>query len=186
MLRVTTTESPFLPYMRHYAWSILPRTTSIRTSSPPLRADSESEAGDALGTDDEFFVGQYQAVLLDTLVHEINTVRAVLGEPVSLDYVDLREGHATVPLITADRRGGIHWVETPDMTRYSMEFDLLAADGRATLTFPSPYLRNAPARSSSRVGECRARRRRGDVRRSRLRERIQGGVSRVLRRGDEG
>jgi predicted dehydrogenase len=38
----------------------------------------------------------------------------------------------------------IHWLETPLMTRYSMEFSLHAADGRATLTFPSPYLRNAP------------------------------------------
>ena len=37
---------------------------------------------------------QYQAVLLDTLVHEINTVRGVLGEPARLDYVDMRPGFA--------------------------------------------------------------------------------------------
>ena len=39
----------------------------------------------------------------------------------------------------------IHWVDVPGMTRYSMEFMMMSADGRAVLTFPSPYLRNAAA-----------------------------------------
>ncbi|MGB7104303.1 MAG: hypothetical protein WBD82_06890, partial [Acidimicrobiales bacterium] len=74
----------------------------------------------------------------------INTVRGVLGEPLSLDYVDLREGHATVLLGYDGPTAAIHWLDTPDMTRYSMEFSMHAENGRVTLTFPSPYLRNAP------------------------------------------
>ena len=143
LLRVTTTESPFEPYIAHYPL-IGPPTDVDGDILATLRADSESRLQRAIGSDDAFLVRQYQAVLLDTLVHEVNTARALLGEPISLDYVDLREGHATVALDFGGPTAVIHWLETPAMTRYSMEFYLHAADGRATLTFPSPYLRNAP------------------------------------------
>jgi predicted dehydrogenase len=144
LLRVTTTESPFLPYVRHYG--LHPPANDVdKEVLAALRADSEARLREALGTDDEFLLNQYQAVLLDTLVHEINTVRAVLGEPASLDYAELRPGQATVLLGYGPTQAAIHWVDTPNMTRYSMEFALLAAGGRVTLTFPSPYLRNAPA-----------------------------------------
>jgi predicted dehydrogenase len=143
LLRVTTTESPFEPYIAHYPMIGPPRDVDQDVIAT-LVADSESRLRSAIGTEDPFLVRQYQAVLLDTLVHEVNTARALLGEPVSLDYVDLREGHATVALDFGGPTAVIHWLETPLMTRYSMEFSLHAADGRATLTFPSPYLRNAP------------------------------------------
>lgn len=143
LLRVTTTESPFLPYVRHYP--LLPPARDVdRGLLDDLARDAEDRLRSAIGTDDTFLVRQYQAVLLDTLVHEINTVRGVLGEPATLDYVDLREGHATVILGYDGPTAVIHWLDTPGMTRYSMEFSMHAADGRATLTFPSPYLRNAP------------------------------------------
>lgn len=144
LLRVTTTESPFLPYVAHY-----PLTAPARDVAPevlaPLREDAARRLAAAIGTDDEYLVGQYQSVLLDTLVHEINTVRGVLGEPERLDFVDMRPGALTVALNYGATSAAIHWVEVPGMTRYSMEFAMFGADGRATLTFPSPYLRNAPA-----------------------------------------
>ncbi len=143
LLRVTTTESPFLPYVRHYPLLPAPRDVDAGLLAT-LATDSDDRLRAALGTDDPFLLRQYQAVLLDTLVHEINTVRAVLGEPASLDYVDLREGRATVLLDFEGPTAAIHWLDTPEMTRYSMEFSMHAANGRATLTFPSPYLRNAP------------------------------------------
>ncbi len=143
LLRVTTTESPFEPYIAHYPL-IGPPTDVDKDLLAALRADSESRLESAIGTNDRFLIHQYQAVLLDTLVHEVNTARALMGEPTSLDYVDLRDGHATVALDFGGPTAVIHWLETPEMTRYSMEFYLHAANGRATLTFPSPYLRNAP------------------------------------------
>ncbi|MHB8379298.1 MAG: Gfo/Idh/MocA family protein [Acidimicrobiales bacterium] len=143
LLRVTTTESPFEPYIGHYPM-VGPARDVDGSLLATLREDSTQRLQGAIGTDDEFLVRQYQAVLLDTLVHEINTSRAILGEPSSLDYVDLQLGHATVLLGFDGPTAALHWVETPAMTRYSMEFSLHAADGRVTVTFPSPYLRNAP------------------------------------------
>ena len=44
----------------------------------------------------------YELVLLDTLVHELNTVRGLLGEPDRLDYVSLAESSVTVMLRFGD------------------------------------------------------------------------------------
>jgi len=150
LLRVTTTESPFQPYIRHYP--LTPPGEVADEVLAPLREDARTRLAAAIGTDDEFYASQYQAVLLDTLVHEINTSRAVLGEPTRLDYVDLRVGSATVIASFAAASAAIHWVDVPAMTRYSMEFAMMGADGRVTLTFPSPYLRNAAATLSIEGG----------------------------------
>jgi len=144
LLRVTTTESPFQPYVGHYPLHLAGGDVDEGVLAG-LRADAHARLVAAIGTDDEFLVDQYHDVLLDTLVHEINTVRAVLGEPDRLDYVDLRPGSLTAVLSFGSVTTAIHWVDVPGMTRYSMEFAMMAADGRATLTFPSPYLRNAAA-----------------------------------------
>jgi predicted dehydrogenase len=142
LLRVTTTETTFLPYVGHY--SLTPPGHVDPEVLAPLRLDSQLRLQTAIGSDDPFLVGQYQAVLLDTLVHEINTVRGILGEPERLDYVDLRPGSLTVLLNFGATSAAIHWVDVAGMTRYSMEFSMYATSGRVTLTFPSPYLRNAP------------------------------------------
>lgn len=143
LLRVTTCESPFLPYLDHYR---LVR----RVSSPPadlvqhLGTESAAAVRTAIGTDDPFYVRAYRSVLLDTLVHEINTVRGVLGEPDSLDYVDLRESSVTALLTFGNIPVAIHWVDLPGISRYLMEFALYGDDRRVTLSFPSPFLRNSP------------------------------------------
>ena len=151
LLRVTTTESPFQPYLSHYG--LQPSGSDVDEEVlSALRADAHARLATAIGTDDEFLLGQYQNVLLDTLVHEINTTRALLGEPDRLEYVDLRPGSLTAVLSFGRVTAAIHWVEVPDMTRYSMEFAMLAADGRAVLSFPSPYLRNATAELTTEGG----------------------------------
>jgi predicted dehydrogenase len=87
----------------------------------------------------------YELVLLDTLVHELNTVRGLLGEPDRLDYVSLAEDTVTVLLRFGDLPVAIHWIDLPGIARYEMEFALYAPDRRACLSFPSPFLRNEPA-----------------------------------------
>jgi predicted dehydrogenase len=82
---------------------------------------------------------------LDTLVHELNTVRGLLGEPDRLDYVSLAEDTVTVLLRFGDLPVAIHWIDLPGIARYEMEFALYAPDRRACLSFPSPFLRNEPA-----------------------------------------
>ena len=83
-------------------------------------------------------------MLLDTLVHELNTVRGLLGEPDRLDYVDLREGSLTAMLRFGDLPVAIHWIDLPGIARYKMEFAVYAPARRLTLSFPSPFLRSEP------------------------------------------
>ena len=152
LLRVTTTESPFVPYVSHYPMF---RATDVTAETlAPLIADSDRRLAVAIGSDDPYLVSQYSNVLLDTLVHEINTVRGVLGEPESLDFVEMRPGALNASMSFGDVSAAIHWVDTPAMTRYSMEFVMMANDGRVTLSFPSPYLRNAPTALSVEGGEA--------------------------------
>ena len=142
LLRVTTFESPFHPYVTHYP--LTPPGSVDPGVLAALKADTRERLEVAVGTDDDFYVSQYHAVLLDTLVHEINTVRGVLGEPDSVDYVDLRDGSLTAMLSFGQTAVAIHWMDLPGMTRYLMEFAAFGNDARVTLSFPSPFLRNAP------------------------------------------
>lgn len=141
-VRVTTFESPFRPYVGHYPL--------MRAAAPPpevvsqLRADASAVLRAAIGTDDPFYLRVYELVLLDTLVHEINTLRGVLGEPDRLDHVELREGSLTALLTFGRIPVAIHWLDLPGIARYAMEFALYGDDRRVTLSFPSPFLRNSP------------------------------------------
>lgn len=150
-MRVTTFESPFVPYISHYP---------LHRGEPPssdvleeLHKDARAALEAAIGTSDDAYVSAYQTVLLDTLVHEINTVRGVLGEPDRLDYVDMRPGSLTAVLTFGAMPVTIHWLDLPGMTRYLMEFALYGDDRRATLSFPSPFLRNAPTSLTVEGGE---------------------------------
>jgi predicted dehydrogenase len=143
LLRVTTFESPFLPYIEHYP--LPPRGPVPDDVANRLQAETEASIRSAIGDASEFERRAYHLVLLDTLVHELNTVRGLLGEPDRLDYVDLRENSLTAMLSFGDVPVAIHWIDLPGIARYKMEFALYAPDRRVTLCFPSPFLRNEPA-----------------------------------------
>ena len=141
-LRVTTLESPIDPYITQY-----PRLPALPASPDLLAAARAADAraiDDAIGDADDGPRAVYQAVLLDTLVHEINAVRGILGEPDSLDYADLRPETVTVMLRFGKLPVAIHWIDLPGIARYRMEFALYSPDRRVTLAFPSPFLRNEP------------------------------------------
>jgi predicted dehydrogenase len=91
-------------------------------------------------------------VLLDTLVHEINTVRGLLGEPAQLEHASLAMDCVMLRLRFGDLRVVIDWVDLPGIARYGMEFAAYAPDRRLSLTFPSPFLRNAPATLAIEAG----------------------------------
>jgi len=143
LLRVTTSESPLRPYIGHYP--LLPRVPMPAEVADGLRADSQERVKAATGTATELERQVYEMVLLDTLVHELNTVRGLLGEPTRLDYASLALDRVTVMLRFGDLPTAIHWIDLPGIARYEMEFALYAPDRRLRLTFPSPFLRNEPA-----------------------------------------
>ncbi len=143
MLRVTTFESPLHPYIGHY--SLLPRGPLPDEVIAGLRADSESRVTAALGEATTAERQIYEGVLLDTLVHEINTVRGLLGEPTRLEHASLAMDCVMLQLRFGDLRVVIDWIDLPGIARYGMEFAAYAPERRLSLTFPSPFLRNAPA-----------------------------------------
>jgi predicted dehydrogenase len=143
LMRVTTFESPFLPYVQHY--SLAPVSPIPAEVIATFKAETQASITRAIGDADPFLRQSYHAVLLDTLVHELNTIRGVLGEPTGLEYVDLTEGSLTVVLKFGELTTAIHWLDLPGITRYEMEFALYGPDQRVTLSFPSPFLRSAPA-----------------------------------------
>jgi predicted dehydrogenase len=143
LLRVTTFESPFRPYIGHYP--LLPRAPLPEQTAAALRQDSEERIRAAVGSATELERQVYEMVLLDTLVHELNTVRGLVGEPTRLDYASLALDQVTVMLRFGDLPTAIHWIDLPGIARYGMEFALYAPDRRLRLTFPSPFLRNEPA-----------------------------------------
>ena len=152
LLRVTTLESPFLPYVGHYPLAPIARAPEVDIER--LRMETAASITTAIGDADEFLRRTYQSVLLDTLVHELNAVRGLLGEPDRLDYVDLREGSLTVMLRFGSLPVAIHWIDLPGIARYKMEFALYAPDRRVTLSFPSPFLRSEPAILEVDAGEA--------------------------------
>jgi predicted dehydrogenase len=150
-LRVTTLESPFQPYVSHYALAPVGRPPEVVLAQ--LRAEAAASISAAIGEADESLRRAYQSVLLDTLVHELNAVRGLLGEPDRLDYVDLREGSLSVMLRFGDLPVAIHWIDLPGIASYKMEFALYAPERRVTLSFPSPFLRSAPTLLEIEAGE---------------------------------
>ncbi len=152
LLRVTTLESPFQPYVGHYPLAPISRPPEVDIER--LRAETAASITAAIGDADEFLRRTYHAVLLDTLVHELNAVRGLLGEPDRLDYVDLREGGLSVMLRFGSLPVAIHWIDLPGIARYKMEFALYAPDRRVTLSFPSPFLRNEPTILEVEAGEA--------------------------------
>ena len=152
LLRVTTLEAPFLPYLGHYP--LLPPARPPADVLAALAAQAELAVTAAIGPEEGLRRYVYREVLLDTLVHEINSVRGVLGDPDWLDYADLSEQSVTVLLRYGALRVAIHWIDLPGLVRYQMEFALYAPDRRVTLTFPSPYLRNEPGRLVTEGGQA--------------------------------
>jgi predicted dehydrogenase len=143
LMRVTTFESPLRSYIAHYP--LLPAQPPPAAVAQRLRDDAEVRVRAAIGPASELEREVYEGVLLDTLVHELNAIRGVLGEPDRLDYVSLDKDTVTVMLRFGTMPVALHWVDLPGISRYEMEFSLYAPDRRVRLAFPSPFLRNEPA-----------------------------------------
>ena len=151
LLRVTTLESPFQPYVAHYPLAPVGRPPEAVIAQ--LRAETAASITTAIGDADESLRRAYHMILLDTLVHELNAVRGLLGEPDRLDYVDIREGSLTAMLRFGELPVAIHWIDLPGIASYKMEFAAYAPDRRVTLSFPSPFLRSEPTMLEIEAGQ---------------------------------
>jgi predicted dehydrogenase len=143
LVRVTTLESPLEPYVAHYP---LVRADDVAAQTlAALRADDDARLADALPDVDDETRWVYRWILLDSLVHELNALRGVLGEPTAVRYADLGRRVVSVNLAFGDVECHLSWVDLPGIARYSQEFAFYSPTRRVTLLLPSPFLRSAPS-----------------------------------------
>jgi predicted dehydrogenase len=151
LLRITTLESPLEPYVKHYN---VHRGGPIAADvTEGLAKDNSTRITAAIGDADPLSRWAYHLVLLDSLVHELNAMRGVMGEPDRLEFADIRETGLTAIFTCGPTQCVLTWVDLPGIARYLMEFAFYAPDRRLTLSFPSPFLRSAPTILVSEAGD---------------------------------
>ena len=151
LLRITTLESPIPPYVQHY--NLLRGGAMPDDLAKTLLEDDEARVTAAIPHADALSRWGYRHVLLDSLVHEFNAMRGVLGEPDGLEFADIREHGLTCVFNYGKAQCVFAWVDLPDIARYSMEFAFYSPERRVTLAFPSPFLRSMPTLLITEDGE---------------------------------
>ena len=141
-------------YRRHHA--LLPRRDNAMTSEaeidaatvreampPPIRAALESTLGPAAGQPLHVAL----VILLTSLIHDINLVRGLAGEPEEVLSAHVWRGgmaQSSLTRFAGDLRVSMTWISVPGLAHYEERVRCVANDRRVTLVFPSPYLRHAP------------------------------------------
>jgi predicted dehydrogenase len=156
LVQITTLESPLEPYVQHY--NLRRGAPLTKELSQSLKADTEARIAAALPDADPMSRWAYHMILLDTLVHELNAMRGVMGEPDRLEFADIRETGLTAIFKYGAAQCILAWVDLPGIARYSMEFAFYSPEQRLTLSFPSPFLRNMPTLLVTEDGEAKSAR----------------------------
>lgn len=143
LIRVTTLESPFQPYVEGYPME--PPMPGPPELVAALQAADERRLAAALPDADEQTRFCYRWMLLDNLVHELNALRGALGEPDVVKYAELSPRVVNLSLVFGGVECHLSWVDLPGMARYSQELAFYGLDRRVILTLPSPYLRGFPS-----------------------------------------
>jgi predicted dehydrogenase len=151
LIRVTTLESPWQPYLENYA--LAPPSPAPANLVAQLQADDEQRLAAALPDADENTRFCYRWMLLDNLVHELNALRGALGEPELVKYAELSPRVVNLSLVFDGVDCHLSWVDLPGIARYRQELAFYGLDARAILTLPSPYLRGMPSELALEGGE---------------------------------
>ncbi len=141
--RSTTAEYPLKWYVAHYP---IVRGTDIDARTvATLQADDEARVTAAIQVTDPVLRYAYRHSLLDSMIHDINLMRALLGEPNALRFASVAQEGISLFLDFPPAAAAMHWVNLTDgVARYQQEFAFFHPERRATLVFPSPFLRSAP------------------------------------------
>jgi len=90
-------------------------------------------------------VGAY--ILFDSLIHDIDAVRGILGDPEGVVSAHVWRGGMAQTSLSRFRGGvcaSLSWISAPGLKHYEERLRFVGSDARVTLVFPSPYLRHAP------------------------------------------
>jgi predicted dehydrogenase len=150
LVRVTTLEAPQEPYVAH-----LPLIAGKLPDGlvQELRADDLQRLRRAIGDVDELTERTYRIVLLDSLVHELNTLRGLLGEPDSIEWAEIHPHGVNAALRFDGVPCTLSWIDLPGLAHYEQEFAFYGPAARAALTFSSPFLPNVPGRLTLEGGK---------------------------------
>ncbi len=140
--RLATQESPFEPYVAHYPLHMANDVPAAALAE--LAADDRARVRAAIGDVDDLTAHAYRDWILDSMVHELNAVRGLLGDPTAVSFARIRASGITAVLQFGSVECVATWTDLPGMARYrqTWEFDGIAR--RAVLELPSPFLRSAP------------------------------------------
>ena len=127
-----------------------------------FEADAARLYDEALGPAGPALGPLYADVVLGSIVHDLAVMRAIAGDPVSIDFADVWPEGSSPGSVSIDGRleGGtrfaIRWHYLPDHPAYREEVRVVTDHASIEVEFPSPYLLNAP--TVLRVGAaCRRR-----------------------------
>ena len=145
-LRLTTLEAPADEYVGVYP--ILRRQDLPAEVVVSLDAERKALAHRAIGSDAGPELDRaYLNTLLDSAIHELNMLRALVGDPLEITSAAFwAEGRCLHAVLTfpGELRASLSWLTLPGLRRYRQEIACYAGSDRLTISFPSPYLRNAP------------------------------------------
>jgi predicted dehydrogenase len=139
---LTTLESPLTPYVGHYP--LVPVVPLDPGLASDLALDDARRVREAIGEPAPELARAYREWLLDSMIHELNAVRGLLGDPDRLEYASIRPEGITAVLRFGTLECVASWVDLPGIARYRQEWAFASNDRRALLEFPSPFLRSAP------------------------------------------
>ena len=86
-------------------------------------------------------------LLFESLLHDIDAVRGILGPPESVVSAHVWRGgfaQSSLTRFPGDVRAHLSWILLPGLRHYEETLRFVGPDERVTLTFPSPYLRHFP------------------------------------------
>lgn len=151
--RITTLESPLDPYVHHHLRARLGEADPELLAA--LEGDDQRRLREAIPGAEPALLRAYRTALLDSMVHELNAVRGLLGEPTELLWARIWEEPIRISLTAAFEPclASFLWIDLPGIARYEQELAFFGPDARRRLVFPSPFLRNHPTHLVAEGGE---------------------------------
>lgn len=120
----------------------------IRQIGAGTRSGPEAALYDeALGSDAPMIQRIAYAIMLSSLVHDVNALRGLVGEPESVAHTEIwNDGLAITTLLRfpGELRAIYTWVYLEELRNYQEHIALLAPGARVRIEFPSPFLRSMP------------------------------------------
>jgi len=116
----------------------------------PLNDEQERLITEAVGNISESLRFNYFDSILGSMVHDINAVRGLIGEPEKVMFTDIWPVGEKLPSITTvlsypnDLRVLYTWTFLADLRDYFEEIALMSPANRLRIQFPSPFLKHFP------------------------------------------